>query len=71
MELTKIELDGMESCRIVGVIDDAAWLCENVDTEDDSLEGVKETVLGGAFDPFRRTFCCRLRFSISFSENPA
>jgi hypothetical protein len=75
MEVTKIELDGRESCRIVGVIDDADWLCDNVDTEDDALKGVKETVLGGAFIRFvsaiRRTLCCRLRFSIWSDENPA
>ena len=75
MELAEIELAGRDSSRIAGVIDEAAWLCEIVDIEDESAEGTKETVLGGTFFRFlsaiRRTLCWMLRSSISSVENPA
>jgi hypothetical protein len=75
MELAAMELDGRDSCRIVGVIDEAAWLCEKVDNEHESVEEMKLTLLGGAFFRFlsaiRRTVCWMLRFTISSVENPA
>jgi hypothetical protein len=78
-----MELDGTGSRRIDGtgsrgiddVIDDPDWLCDILDTDDEAVEGAKQTILGGTFFWFlsvvRRTLCCMLRSSISSRENPA